>query len=95
MAFDAAVSKKKRPSPTTAEINVHIGQRIRLARRKAGKHQLHLAVAVGTGHRTVSKYESGAIQISAHTLWKIATALNQPIEYFYKGLRKPSPKKVR
>jgi transcriptional regulator with XRE-family HTH domain len=69
-----------------AEIDLHLGRRLRRRRRLLGLTQQQLAVQVGVRFQQVQKYECGANRISAARLWELAEALATPISYFYDGL---------
>ena len=69
-----------------AEIDLHLGRRLRRRRRLLGLTQQQLAVQVGVRFQQIQKYECGANRISAARLWELAEALETPISYFYDGL---------
>ncbi len=67
-------------------VDVHVGKRIRIARKLIGMSQEALAHHLGLTFQQVQKYESGANRISASMLWKASIATKQEIPYFYEGL---------
>ena len=67
-------------------IDVHVGHRIRSARKLIGLSQEFLANKLDVSFQQVQKYESGANRISASMLWMASVAVNQPIPYFFEGL---------
>lgn len=69
-----------------ADIDLHLGRRLRRRRRLLGMTQQQLAVQVGIRFQQIQKYECGANRISAARLWQLAEALETPISYFYDGL---------
>ncbi len=69
-----------------ADIDLHLGRRLRRRRRLLGLTQQQLAVQVGVRFQQIQKYECGANRISAARLWELAEALETPIGYFYDGL---------
>ena len=69
-----------------ADIDLHLGRRLRRRRRLLGLTQQQLAVQVGVRFQQIQKYECGANRISAARLWELAEALETPISYFYDGL---------
>ncbi len=73
-----------------ADIDLHLGRRLRRRRRLLGLTQQQLAVQVGVRFQQVQKYECGANRISAARLWELAEALETPISYFYDGLAERS-----
>ena len=68
-----------------AEIDLHLGRRLRRRRRLLGLTQQQLAVQVGIRFQQIQKYECGANRISAARLWQLAEALETPVAYFYDG----------
>ncbi|HEY1072240.1 helix-turn-helix domain-containing protein [Brevundimonas sp.] len=69
-----------------ADIDLHLGRRLRRRRRLLGLTQQQLAVQVGIRFQQIQKYECGANRISAARLWELAEALETPVSYFYDGL---------
>jgi transcriptional regulator with XRE-family HTH domain len=63
--------------------NDEIAKRVRETRKQKGMTQSDIAFVLDKTPATVSDMERGKIQISASDLFKIANALNKPIEYFY------------
>jgi len=72
--------------PTGANIDVHLGKRLRRRRRLLGLTQQQLAGACGVRFQQIQKYECGANRISAARLWQLSEALEVPVGYFYDGL---------
>ena len=69
-----------------ADIDLHLGRRLRRRRRLLGLTQQQLAVQVGIRFQQIQKYECGANRISAARLWRMAEALETSVAYFYDGL---------
>ena len=69
-----------------ADIDLHLGRRLRRRRRLLGLTQQQLAVQVGIRFQQIQKYECGANRISAARLWQLSEALEVPVGYFYDGL---------
>ena len=69
-----------------ADIDLHLGRRLRRRRRLLGLTQQQLAVQVGVRFQQIQKYECGANRISAARLWQLSEALEVPVGYFYDGL---------
>lgn len=67
-------------------VDLHVGQRVRLARREVNLSQVGLAKLCGVTFQQIQKYERGANRISSSMLWKIAKALQRSLSYFYEGL---------
>jgi len=77
---------------TPHPVDLHVGRRLR-GRRKLLKVSLEtLAEAIGVAYQQLQKYELGRNRISASTLYRIAAALQTPIDYFYEGLPAPAHK---
>src|SRR5580704_1354303 len=68
------------------DIDVHLGKRMRRRRRLLGLTQQQLAMACGVRFQQIQKYECGANRVSAARLWKISSALEVPVNYFFEGL---------
>jgi transcriptional regulator with XRE-family HTH domain len=71
------------------EVDVHVGQRLRLRRKRLSISQEKLADALGLTFQQVQKYERGFNRISASKLYEAARFLHAPVTYFYEGLTKP------
>ena len=68
------------------DIDLHLGKRMRRRRRLLGLTQQRLADACGVRFQQIQKYECGANRISAARLWRVARALEVPVDYFFEGL---------
>ena len=68
------------------EIDLHLGKRMRRRRRLLGLTQQQLALSCGVRFQQIQKYECGANRVSAARLFRIAAALEVPIDYFFEGL---------
>lgn len=73
-------------APPDANVDEHIGARIRARRRILGLTQDDLATRVGVTAQQVHKYESGANRVAASKLFEIASVLSLPISAFFDGL---------
>src|SRR5262245_63801620 len=60
-------------------IDVEVGQRIRVLRQKAKLTQTALAEQVGVAFQQVQKYENGRNRVSAGRLVRIADVLGVPV----------------
>ena len=58
-----------------SDFNIEIGKRVRDARKKSGKTQHELAVALDRTQSSMSQLESGGVEWSAHMVAQIATIL--------------------
>ncbi|MFC7738801.1 response regulator [Roseomonas sp. GCM10028921] len=65
------------------EMDLVIGDRIRLARHLEGMTLTELARHMGVTHQQVQKYEMGANRIAASSLFLAATALKRPVGWFF------------
>ena len=63
-----------------------LGRRLSDVRRTAGYTQRELAELIDCSHQTISRYESGEIQISALTLHIIAQRLGITLDSFFNTL---------
>jgi transcriptional regulator with XRE-family HTH domain len=68
-----------------AEIDLHLGRRLRRRRRLLGLTQQQLGDRIGIRFQQIQKYECGANRISAARLWELAEALQTPVSYVYDG----------
>ena len=75
----------------THPADAHVGWRVRQRRWMLGVTQRQLAVRIGIRLQQIQKHESGADEISAGQLWRIASALGVPISYFFEGLENQAP----
>lgn len=70
----------RKPDPT---VDYQIGQRIRSARIEASMTQSDLGHALGCSSQQIHKYERGSNRVSAGTLFVIAQAVGQNVEWFF------------
>jgi len=68
------------------EIDIHVGQRLRLARVLRGLSQDELGKKVGVTFQQIQKYERGANRVSAGRLVALAKALELEILFFFQEL---------
>ncbi|NQT86005.1 ImmA/IrrE family metallo-endopeptidase [bacterium] len=64
-----------------------MGERIRLARRRAGLSLRSLAPAVGVSHAAISKYERDEDVPSSGVLQRLAKALDVKIDFFFRTVQ--------
>jgi transcriptional regulator with XRE-family HTH domain len=74
--------KSRRPSA----IDIHIGNRIRMARLLKKTKAEALAVYIGVSFQQLQKYETGDNRITAARVAKIAEFLALPITFFFEGI---------
>ncbi len=72
-------------SPTAAELDVRVGNRIRARREALRITQNRLAAQLGVTFSQVQKYEKGSNRIGAGRLYIVASYLGVPVEYFFEG----------
>ena len=63
-----------------------VGKRLRSRRRLLGLSQMALGQTCGVTFQQIQKYETGAVAISASRLWRLSTALDVSIGYFFEGV---------
>ena len=73
---------KKSPN----HVDVHVGSRMRMRRRKLDLNQSHLADGLGVSIQQITKYERGINRVSASRLQQLAQLLQVPIPFFFEGL---------
>lgn len=65
------------------KVDVHVGRRLRIARKEAGVSQTKLAEALGITFQQVQKYEHAKNRISPSRLAAAAATLGKTIGWFY------------
>jgi transcriptional regulator with XRE-family HTH domain len=75
--------------------NKDIGRRIKLLREKLRISQERLGELLGVSSQQVQKYEKGVNKVSAERLYRIAQALNVPLDFFLKGGRRADTKRKK
>lgn len=73
-------------SRSANEIDIHVGQRLRLARILRGLSQDELGKEVGVTFQQIQKYERGTNRVSAGRLVALAKALDLEILFFFQDL---------
>ena len=63
------------PGDAPHPVDIHVGNRIRMARVQQRLSQSELAARVGVSFQAIQKYETGEIRISASRLYEVAQAL--------------------
>ena len=72
---------------TEANVDNHVGGRIKERRVELGLSQTAVAVQLGLTFQQVQKYERGYNRVSASRLYDLSKILNVDIEYFFEGFR--------
>jgi transcriptional regulator with XRE-family HTH domain len=81
--------RKLRNTPTVrraTEVDLHVGQRMRLRRMLLGISQEHLARTLGLTFQQVQKYENGTNRISVSRLFQLSKVLGVSIPWFFEEL---------
>lgn len=73
-------------NPGRADIDVHIGKRVRARRLVLGLSQDNLAAALGVTQQQVKNYERGTSKVSASRLYALSNILDVPLEWFFRKL---------
>lgn len=71
--------------PSKRTVDQIIGDRIRVARHMRGMTMDQLGKAVDIRYNTIHKIEMGLCKMSVERLFKIAKALNTPVEKMLRG----------
>jgi|GEM_PF-811430 len=74
MPFPASVEEK--------QLNIEIGQKLRMYRQLNGLSQDALAAHIGVSYQQIQRYEKGHGRISAFRLQQIADVLNVSLQVF-------------
>lgn len=73
----------KKTKGTPDNVDVHVGNRLRVRRSLLGLSQEKLAEAIGLTFQQIQKYERGVNRISAGRLYQFSKILEVPVNYFY------------
>ncbi len=65
------------------QIDIDVGNRIRLQRKLKGISQAAFGDALGVTFQQVQKYEKGTNRVSASRLSQVSRILDQPVSYFF------------
>jgi transcriptional regulator with XRE-family HTH domain len=77
----------KTPNP----IDVHVGERIRMARTERKISRIALGEALGLTLQQIQKYEKGTNRIGASRLQRICAVLEIPVSFLFEGTLGSSP----
>ena len=75
---------------TPNDMDVHVGQRLRVRRSLLGLSQEKLAESIGLTFQQIQKYERGTNRISAGRLFDMSKVLDVPVGYFFEQYGKTS-----
>ena len=87
-------NKVKKTKGKPDEVDMHVGNRLRVRRSLLGLSQEKLADAMDLTFQQVQKYERGINRISAGRLYQISKILNVPVNYFYEHVKNDNGKKT-
>lgn len=80
----------RRPrTPHATELDILVGNRIRMARNLGKMTQVELAAAMGVSFQQIQKYEKGTNCISVSRLWALSRILRMPLTYFFADVIEP------
>ncbi len=74
---------KRKTKGSPDQVDIHVGQRLRVRRTLLGMSQEKLAEAVGITFQQIQKYERGTNRVSAGRLFQFSRILDTPVSYFY------------
>jgi transcriptional regulator with XRE-family HTH domain len=77
--------------PAVAEIDAHVGRRLRVRREALGISQGKLGRLLGVTFSQVQKYEKGSNRIGAGRLYHASALLGVPVQYFFEDLGEARP----
>ena len=77
---------KRKSKGTPNEVDVHVGQRLRIRRSLLGYSQEKLATLIGLTFQQVQKYERGTNRVSAGRLYELSKVLDVPVSYFFEQI---------
>jgi transcriptional regulator with XRE-family HTH domain len=83
----AMMMPPKPPNP----IDVHVGERIRMARTERKISRITLGEALGLTVQQIQKYENGANRIGASRLQRICAVLEIPVSFLFEDARGSPP----
>ena len=67
-------------------VDIHVGLRMRQRRRLLNMSTEQVANRIGLQPQQIQKYEVAENRVGASRLWDIASALDVPVDFFFKGL---------
>ena len=79
------------PRRQSAEINCHVGARLRSRRVELGLTQANLGGLIGKTYQQIAKYETGVNRVAASVLHELTQCLAVDHGYFFQGLDSGEP----
>ena len=67
----------------SAQLNQHLGKKLRLRRTSLGLTQTQVAKAINVTFQQIQKYEKGTNGVSSARLFQLSSFLKVPIKYFF------------
>ena len=77
---------KMKTKGVPSDIDIHVGQRLRVRRSLMGLSQEKLAESTGVTFQQIQKYERGTNRISAGRLYELSNILDVPVTYFFEQI---------
>ncbi|MEA2888117.1 MAG: hypothetical protein QOD11_2477 [Bradyrhizobium sp.] len=81
------------PAKSPNPIDIHVGERMRMARTERKISRITLGEAIGLTDQQIQKYETGINRIGASRLQHICTVLEIPVAYLFEGALGSPPAK--
>ena len=82
----------QRETLVSAQLNQHLGKKLRLRRTSLGLTQTQVAKAINVTFQQIQKYEKGTNGVSSARLLQLASFLKVPIKYFFEDYQEYSSK---
>lgn len=84
VAYEREDTESLVPTPLDLahQVDLYVGQRLRLRRTEMGLTQQQLADALGISYQQIQKYETGGNRVNVGKLFVLARALNVPLSFF-------------
>ena len=73
----------QRETLVSAQLNQHLGKKLRLRRTSLGLTQTQVAKAINVTFQQIQKYEKGTNGVSSARLLQLSSFLKVPIKYFF------------
>ena len=74
---------RQRETLVSAQLNQHLGKKLRLRRTSLGLTQTQVAKAINVTFQQIQKYEKGTNGVSSARLLQLSSFLKVPIKYFF------------
>lgn len=77
----------KKPDP----VDIYVGERVRMRRKMLSMSQTELGKHLGVTFQQVQKYEKGTNRMGSSRLFRVSTALDVPVSFFFEGAETKLP----